>query len=395
MTAEVAILNNQGVAIAADSAVTMSFHWGEKKTYYTTDKIFQISKKHPVGVMVYNQADFMGINWKILINEYSKQLGEKTFDTLEEYMKNFIAFLTEFKFITEKKQKEYLEYICFSTFSIVKEYYDSEISGSQNNGNDLSDQEKTGILTSAINKRNDELEKGTIVFQDFSGKFIKSNRDVILSVVKEIFDEIDVNEEQNEVLVRLVMLDAQKLESNGLFRHSGVVMVGFGEREIFPAICSTKIFGRLGLDLVHEAVDSDSITDEGQSLIAPFAQTDVINTFLRGIDFELQDRIENLFIDILQKIGLEDEPMKEQIEFFIDSINQMKKKHYTGPILDIVGSLPAVNLAEMAEALINITSLRRHVSTDSETVGGPTDVALITKVDGFVWIKKKNNLNLR
>jgi len=43
----------------------------------------------------------------------------------------------------------------------------------------------------------------------------------------------------------------------------------------------------------------------------------------------------------------------------------------------------------MAEALVNITALRQHVSTAQETVGGPTDVALITKTDGFVWIKKK------
>jgi len=44
----------------------------------------------------------------------------------------------------------------------------------------------------------------------------------------------------------------------------------------------------------------------------------------------------------------------------------------------------------MAEALVNITSLKRKVSTDQDTVGGPTDVAIISKVDGFVWIKRKH-----
>lgn len=63
--------------------------------------------------------------------------------------------------------------------------------------------------------------------------------------------------------------------------------------------------------------------------------------------------------------------------------------NYRGPIFNIVSSLPRTNLSEIAEALINITSLRRHVSTDSETVGGPTDVAIIAKADGFTWVKRK------
>jgi hypothetical protein len=44
----------------------------------------------------------------------------------------------------------------------------------------------------------------------------------------------------------------------------------------------------------------------------------------------------------------------------------------------------------MAEALVNLTSFRRRVSMDAETVGGPIDVAVISKGDGFVWIKRKH-----
>ncbi len=44
----------------------------------------------------------------------------------------------------------------------------------------------------------------------------------------------------------------------------------------------------------------------------------------------------------------------------------------------------------MAEALVNITSLKRRVSVEAETVGGPIDVAVISKGDGFIWIKRKH-----
>ena len=45
----------------------------------------------------------------------------------------------------------------------------------------------------------------------------------------------------------------------------------------------------------------------------------------------------------------------------------------------------------MALSLVNITSFKRRVSIDElETVGGPVDVAVITKGDGFIWIKRKH-----
>jgi len=52
--------------------------------------------------------------------------------------------------------------------------------------------------------------------------------------------------------------------------------------------------------------------------------------------------------------------------------------------------LPKDELALMAESLVNLTCLRRKFTTDRETVGGPIDVAVISKGDGFVWIKRKH-----
>ncbi len=53
-------------------------------------------------------------------------------------------------------------------------------------------------------------------------------------------------------------------------------------------------------------------------------------------------------------------------------------------------SLPKSELASMAESLVNLTSLKRKVSLQAETVGGAVDVAVVSKRDGFVWIKKKH-----
>jgi len=44
----------------------------------------------------------------------------------------------------------------------------------------------------------------------------------------------------------------------------------------------------------------------------------------------------------------------------------------------------------MAESLVSLTSFKRKVTMESETVGGPIDVAVISKGDGFIWIKRKH-----
>jgi len=90
MTAEIAILNKSAVALAADSTVTIG---SETKTYNTVNKLFTLSKLHPVGVMVYGDADFMDVPWESLIKQYRKHLGEAAFDYVRDYAFNFLHWL--------------------------------------------------------------------------------------------------------------------------------------------------------------------------------------------------------------------------------------------------------------------------------------------------------------
>lgn len=52
MTAEIAILNKSAVALAADSAVTMTTGREEYKVYQSANKLFALSKYHPVGLNI-------------------------------------------------------------------------------------------------------------------------------------------------------------------------------------------------------------------------------------------------------------------------------------------------------------------------------------------------------
>src|ERR1043165_3987362 len=99
MTAEIAIMNKMGVALAADSAVTISSipdedEEKEKETkIYNTNKLFMLSKYQPVGIMIYNNAELLRVPWETIIKSYRKEIGDAQYDTLEEYGQEFITYL--------------------------------------------------------------------------------------------------------------------------------------------------------------------------------------------------------------------------------------------------------------------------------------------------------------
>jgi len=81
----------------------------------------------------------------------------------------------------------------------------------------------------------------------------------------------------------------------------------------------------------------------------------------------------NIIFEELQKMNLE-----------------IKREKYIEPLMNAVSTLSKEDLAEMAESLIYLTYLKRRITFAEESVGGPVDVAVISKGDGFVWIKRKH-----
>src|SRR6202142_3745671 len=96
MTTEVAVMNKQAVALAADSAGTVPLY-SEKgkreKIYFSENKLFALSKYNPVGIMIYGNAEFMEMPFEIIVKQYRKQLGKKSYLTLKQYAADFIKYL--------------------------------------------------------------------------------------------------------------------------------------------------------------------------------------------------------------------------------------------------------------------------------------------------------------
>lgn len=194
--------------------------------------------------------------------------------------------------------------------------------------------------------------------------------------------------------------------------YSGVVIAGFGDSDTFPVVEEYQVEAIINNRLKYNLVDRPHkrINFNNTAAIIPFAQSDSVATFLEGIDPKCKNIIysylENLFadypikvLDKIKNINQKDKQKlteelsrisKELVDFFKKNIDNYIREKNIDPIINTVAFLPKDELALMAESLVNLTSFKQRISMDSETVGGPIDVAIISKGDGFVWIKRKH-----
>ena len=119
MTAEIGILNRNGIALAADSAVTIT-QGGKLKVLNTANKLFNLSLTEPIGIMIYGNGSYISTPWDIIIKEYRKKRGIEKFDTLKEYADDFFDFLFDFEVVnTEKNQLNLVNVLFTERFDII------------------------------------------------------------------------------------------------------------------------------------------------------------------------------------------------------------------------------------------------------------------------------------
>lgn len=191
--------------------------------------------------------------------------------------------------------------------------------------------------------------------------------------------------------------------------HTGIVIAGFGEDEMFPSCIEIVIDGMIDHKLKFKEEFSHGISINDPSCIRAFAQKEMVQRFMNGIDPYYDQYIDNYMLEAMKKLSDEiidthvqgtsqkKETIKQTVEQTISKLFQnflhqaanFQRDAFWSPIVGMVSGMPKSELAHMAEALVNLTSLKRRVSAEKETVGGPIDVAVISKGDGFVWIKRK------
>jgi len=414
MTAVIGIINKSAAAIAADSAVTVGGPKGPK-IFNRANKIFTISKGQPVGLMIYNQGEFMGTPWETIIKLYRSSLKDATFGTVEEYKNHFIQFLHEKQFFCDVQQQKKM------LLHFVTELLRSVLQGVINENQTLIQSRSAEIpvkLASLTLQRIDQIislpfdsTKCCPEFIDFEMKEFDDFGFIgVPQSIQMVFHQMGIPIDIPTTIPKIKELIFRSLKSNNFFNYfAGLVFTGFGVDEIFPRLIPVNLSIAINnrLRYANDMKNKVEISHEMQSAIRPFAQIDVIDTILGGTDPGLYDLYLQQFQHFISKnnqaiadlVRSKDPDAANKI-LAIDSrqittslnalISQERKKRYIDPMMGAVGTLSKEDLAEMAESLIYLTYLKRRFTNSEESVGGPVDVAVITKGDGFIWIKRKH-----
>jgi len=419
MTAIIGILNKSAVSIAADSAVSVGTE-NNRKVYNYANKIFNLSIGNPIGIMIYNNAEFNSIPWETIIKMYRQHSNNKRFDTVSGYRDDFITYLKSFKnYFSGNEEKITINEITINFINIIEKDLTKVLKESFTSDDwvKLGDEEKKenykNILLKILEKDLARINEfpDLLGFEDIDRAAVRNTHEVAIQEIVNRFLTIYLLKGDLEILSLITELVIQSTFKELFIEPwTGLVFTGFGETEIFPSLYSVKVGGVLN-EKVRYSIDPDGvvISNDMTASITPFAQTDIMQTFIEGIDPYVKSSIPASFNAalnefknfILAKIDyssdeehklrtLLEETIPDVVQSLVQRLEELRETNHINPMLSTISSLSKEDLTEMAESLINLTYLKRRVSFGEESVGGPIDVAVITKGDGFIWIKRKH-----
>jgi len=394
-------MNRLAVVLAADSASTVST-WNdsgqrEERYFKGANKIFQISNHHPIGVMVFDSADILGVPWELVVKEFRKALRDKSFNSVDGYADEFFKFLADSSslFPPAHRKSSFVDAASKRAAALIFQVNEGEKEAQIQARRELIASRKIALETVPLHASLPAQQ-----LEDVPGNCLDDVKEAIKWVATIGFlEEADL-----EDLANVAILDVLK-NPDDAFGRTGLVFAGFGDHDIFPAMAEYRSFGVVFDHHVVDKISQQNVTHEISARIMAFAQTSMSDTFSMGLSEgvygsvmkEIDDGL-TAFMGTLGDKGLLNVEINDDLKKMAadqrvkigESIIQKVAQQNAAPLRRVLAFLPINEMADLAESLISLQSLKEKVTKPSETVGGPVDVAVITRSEGLIWIKRKH-----
>lgn len=399
MTAQIVVMNGYGIAIASDSALSL----GSIRTFETAEKIYPLKLPHRLAVLHCGSVNFGGIPFPVLIADWKRQLADKALRDADAYAENFLDWLehhTEW-FSDVRHENQFMRFVEARVSRIeemIIEYREAD--------EFLDVCERLTTWTAEC----EEAGFWEGIDPDDILKFSKT-------VITDINELIEASTEAKEILLAnidlfinyLAVCYASKvLVSQDFIPNATLVFAGYGDNEILPGYVSVDIAGVLKDKVGFSKGDSDTLSTDQSYLFGIFmpAQKDAMELFLRGVDWDNQkaviSRINEHFASISERITEINDGENPELDSFMETslaefedklyeaTRETSEKNYLKDLRSSLVSLPLASLANVAKALVEIQGLRQTTAAQFNSVGGPTDVAIIETLEGFTWVQHKS-----
>jgi hypothetical protein len=412
MTSEVVLLNKEAVVIAADSAVTVGRD-PHPRYSKSANKIFDASPHGNLAVAIFSGAELDGVPWELAIKQFRQSDAAAHHQaTVAEYIPAAIAFLQQHALMfpaawLEEKLRTRLQVAGRQIFDDVKSLQDGidDPATQPADRQALWDATVVGLTqTVSANALGGGLSQGNYdAVRARIPDFTAAVHEMLPADVAAVVDPTALCELAVEYAFRA---------PHYVYNSTGVIFAGYGASQIFPAFHQITVYGHIGSEICYSGADEHLIAHGSGAWIQPFAKFSMIQRFTDGFDYQQQSILASSINGALQKYtadlaagGIQvPGAVAEQLitQGTADAVASWKQENYRQnfwPLRRVLNSLSVQEMAELAETLLVLESLRERVTSPSESVGGPVDVAAITKSDGLVWIRRKHyfesGLNLR
>lgn len=410
MTSEIAVMNQRAVALAADSAVTL-IDGGTVVVRNDQRKLYNLVGGHPVGVMFFGVADMMGHPWEHLIEHYQKKVKPGQLPHIRSYASGFVGMLDNLdEFFPRNRQQDEYKRLLASVFRYI--FHLAQFlreSGGQERAH-ISD---AAILEEAIERvwrdyqfREDGSPRGNLACfpQGFAETVRKNYSADMDEVIAYGFQPFGLGKvalgHLKEIAVNCVVKDLFLEDVTGL------VFAGFGTEERYPVVTTWFVSAIVGGIVKRAEASFDQIDGDTRSKIRVFADSEVTNAFIRGIDFNLERRVYGalnmlmhaLVDQVVAAFPSADPAVKEDIrrqfqtayipqyfDVFRGIIGDYQQHTYINPVLRVLEIASRTELAETARELVSLNVFKKRIMAQKQTVGGAIDVAIISREGGFQW----------
>ena len=415
MTAVVAILNKRGLAIAADSAVTRSKGYDGKITK-NGNKMVRLSDVVPISVMLTGNGAYMHTQWDILVRYYRQHRGDVRHETVEACVQDFFQFIADHHLFCDKL--------------IVKQFIFSELEDMFNPivsnlcfDYDLFEEKEVdadelvnGIKTELDNKKKTWLKEGVCPqFKDYSleqfhrfagylvdGYFQREVTCLSKTIVDAIREDVE--------LALMTRLSTRRYKEIG---SSQLVFTGYGDKQMFPSLVAVTVYEGFDdrVNYHYRQEDVVNISDDCPAAICSFAQDDIIQSLLCGLHSKFFDGLMGEMCDLFSAYDSQIGSIEEKETDGLDT-NSLSSRLHKVKSMDLMRRCEKAcgrhmeanrrkwekalqdydlsSMAALAESLIELTGFHRIITFSDEGVGGPVDLAIVSKADGFVWLNRKS-----
>jgi len=368
--------------------------------------------------MIYGNAEILGVPWELTIKAFRRHLNASAFDTITGYARAFEQFLND-------NQQFFPDVLRDKNFGDALEL-DVALT--------CRDFSKTAGENEAFDEgaRLDHVAQ-LIAAQDFQNgldgdfeKYLQGHWPQ--QILRRLRSDPDsyyshcIGERTDEDLLKIIAVSISIKARELPGSPTGLVFAGFGEQSVYPEIYVAKDTGFVARQIVMNKSDAFEITQENNSYISGFAQSSMADTFIIGFDAQVYQTINKVqeralpkvmapfvealgarFVETDSGVRLEgadgqvvvDEAtakklLKAALSAVGGDIMAESRQEHGEPLERVISMLPVEEMAELAATMVDLQSLKEKVTRPSETVGGPVDVAIITKNEGLVWKKRKH-----